>query len=151
MLFLLKYLKFLCRYIIQTWLPAASQIPAQLLNKGYKLILSTKDKWYLDHGFWGNTVYHSWKIAYDNKLPRHSNVLGGEAAMWSEKVDEQSLDMKVWPRTAAVGERLWSNPKWGANAAEQRFENFRERLVKFDIRADVTSPYYCYQNDQACS
>lgn len=49
-----------------------------LAAKGYKLVISTKDSWYLDHGFWGTTVYHNWQTVYSNRLPAHENVLGGE-------------------------------------------------------------------------
>merc|ERR1719240_2112745 len=58
-------------------------------------------------------------------------VLGGEGCMWGETVDGSDQEFTVWPRMAAVAERLWSDPPASAdlNEVRTRLEGFRCLLL----------------------
>ena len=66
-------------------------------------------------------------------------VLGGETCMWGETVDASDVEQTVWPRAAAVAERLWSpqNVTSVANA-QARIAYFRCLLNERGIAA---APY----------
>ncbi|XP_055389854.1 chitooligosaccharidolytic beta-N-acetylglucosaminidase [Condylostylus longicornis] len=138
------------RYIIQTWVGADLPLNTELLQKGYRIIVSTKDAWYLDHGFWGQTTYYNWKRVYQNQIPRDSGVLGGEVCMWSEFVDEQTLDGRIWPRAGAAAERLWSDPRVLESDLEPRFLRYRQRLITRGVDPDAVVPKYCELNEGEC-
>lgn len=51
---------------------------------------------------------------------RISQILGSEVTSWSELTDETTLDKILWPRSSALGERLWADPDTNYRGAEFR-------------------------------
>jgi hexosaminidase len=92
--------------IIHSWRGAKSLYDAA--QRGYQGILS--QPYYLDHMKSSEEYYLADPLPPASGLtPEQSKlVLGGEACMWGEHVNELSIDSRIWPRTAAVAERLWS-------------------------------------------
>lgn len=80
----------------------------------------------------------------------HFIKIGSETALWSEQADDQSLDGRLWPRSVALAERLWSDPSTGFRAAEPRILLQRERLVENGIRCESLQPEWCLQNEDSC-
>jgi hexosaminidase len=77
-------------------------------KQGYSGILSAG--YYLDHMDSAAEHYRVDPVPAGSDLtPDQAKlILGGEACMWSEYIDPQTIDSRIWPRTAAIAERLWS-------------------------------------------
>ncbi|RZF47974.1 hypothetical protein LSTR_LSTR017471 [Laodelphax striatellus] len=159
-------------YIIQVWTTANDERIKMLAKKGYRMIFSNHDALYLDCGFGGWVTdgnnwcspYKTWQQIYSNDMSAIlKNVTGSEyspemeqlaygasATIWTEEIDEHSLDGRVWPRLAALAERLWTNPSTPWQEAEFRFLHHRERLVRQGIHPEALQPQWCRQNEGDC-
>jgi hexosaminidase len=93
--------------VIQSWRGQASL--AQAAAQGYHGILS--NGYYLDLG-WSAARHYAVDPASGpaaNLTPeQQQSILGGESCMWSEYVNPENIDSRIWPRNAAIAERLWS-------------------------------------------
>ncbi len=93
--------------LIQSWRgPTALAAAARQGNRG---ILSTG--YYVDLNQSAAQHYLADPLAGEGASltpEQRERVLGGESAMWSEFVTSENMDNRIWPRTAAIAERLWS-------------------------------------------
>jgi len=93
--------------VIQSWRGQASLAKAAKL--GYRGILS--NGYYLDLGWSAARHYAADPMSGDaaNLSPEEKQrILGGESCMWAEYVSPENIDSRIWPRNAAIAERLWS-------------------------------------------
>jgi hexosaminidase len=93
--------------VIQSWRGQASL--AQAAKQGYRGILS--NGYYLDLGWSAARHYAVDPMSGDAaNLSREEKqrILGGESCMWAEYVSPENVDSRIWPRNAAIAERLWS-------------------------------------------
>jgi len=76
---------------------------------------------------------------------QRKNLLGGEACMWTEAADSVTLESRIWPRTGAIAEKLWSPSQLTDDSSDMyrrllvlnellgtlglRHRSYRERLV----------------------
>jgi hexosaminidase len=78
-------------------------------KNGYKTVLS--NGYYIDLMLSLESHYKNDPIPKNSVLTpdEKARILGGEAVMWSELVTSLNIDSRIWPRTAAIAERLWSD------------------------------------------
>jgi hexosaminidase len=81
---------------------------ARAARLGYDGILA--NGYYLDLNLSTASHYLPDPLPAGSDLPEEArrHILGGEACMWSEMVVPETIDSRIWPRAAAVAERLWS-------------------------------------------
>lgn len=90
--------------VVQVWGAMGTKHPSplEIAEKGNPVLISK--------GFYLDYFYPAYFHYLNPNIPAATNLnlLGGEAALWAELVDENSFETRAWLRTAAVAERLWS-------------------------------------------
>jgi hexosaminidase len=93
--------------VVQSWRGQKSL--AEAARQGYMGILSFG--YYLDHILPASFHYKVDPMEGETAgltEEQKSRILGGEACMWAEYVTPENVDSRIWPRAAAIAERLWS-------------------------------------------
>jgi len=128
--------------VIEVWMD--EQTLLQVANAGKGAILAYG--WYLDH------LNDNW-VDFYTKEPFNSQdwnptntkmVLGGEACAWGEQINFANFDTRVWTRTSATAERLWS-PK-EINVPYQAAPRLMQHICRLNSRgiyAEPISPGTC--------
>ncbi|HWA87129.1 MAG TPA: family 20 glycosylhydrolase [Opitutus sp.] len=119
--------------VIQSWRGPASLAVAA--KQGYAGILSSG--YYIDlmHPASSHYIVDPLPAGLGLTPAQAKLVLGGEATMWGEWVGPETIDSRIWPRTAAIAERLWS-PRDVTDIADmyRRLALVNERLSEAGTR-----------------
>jgi hexosaminidase len=113
-----------------------------------------------DGGDWCSP-YKTWQRIYNYDFTENltttemSRIIGAEAPLWSEQVDDTVVSSKIWPRAAALAELVWSgnrdvNGNKRTTELTQRILNFREYLLANGVKAAPLVPKYCLKHPHAC-
>ncbi|KAI2853144.1 CAZyme family GH20 [Aspergillus niger] len=105
--------------------------------------------------------YKTWQRIYDYDFTQNltvtqaQHIVGAEAPLWSEQVDDVTVSSQFWPRAAALAELVWSgnrdeNGRKRTTLMTQRILNFREYLVANGAQAQALVPKYCVQHPHTC-
>lgn len=93
--------------VVQSWRGQASL--AQAAKLGYRGLLSSG--YYLDL-MWPASRHYAVDPMGDAAATlspeEQKRILGGESCQWAEWVTPENVDSHIWPRNAAIAERLWS-------------------------------------------
>lgn len=107
---------------------------ATAAKNGYNTILS--NGYYVDLMQPASEHYIVDPMPKNNTLTseERKRVLGGEATMWSELATSETLDSRLWPRTAAIAERFWSSEEIkDISSMYNRLETISFRLEELGI------------------
>ena len=119
---------------------------ARVTAAGLRVILSAP--WYLNYIHYGvdwQPFYEAEPTAFPGSTAQKQLVLGGAACMWTEFVDGSELVPRLWPRAAAVAERLWSAKETrDLTDARIRLQRHQCFLQQRGIRVEpINGPSHC--------
>jgi len=126
--------------VIQSW--RGSESLAEAARQGYRGLLS--NGYYLDLMWSAQRHYLNEPISgAAASLPpeQQKKILGGEACMWAEFVSAENIDSRIWPRNAAIAERLWS-PQTTTDVASmyRRLEEVSRKLDWLGLNHNTEYP-----------
>ncbi len=93
--------------VIQSW--RGKEFLSKAAQTGFYTVLS--NGYYIDLSHTAIQHYLNDPLPAEATMPQEERkyVLGGEATMWAELVTQENVESRIWPRTAAIAERFWSD------------------------------------------
>jgi hexosaminidase len=125
--------------VIQSW--RGQQSLADAARQGYRGLLSYG--YYLDLMQPASVHYAIDPLgnsAAALSQEEQQRILGGEGCMWAEFVSPENIDERIWPRAAAIAERLWSpQPARDVDSMYSRLHSVSDQLDWMGLMHRVSS------------
>jgi hexosaminidase len=111
---------------------------ADIARRGYAGILSFG--YYLDQMQTSSFHYGMDPLGRDTDSltsGEKERIWGGEACMWAEFVTPDNIESRIWPRAAAIAERLWSS------AGQTDVRSMYDRIEYLDRDLEIQGLQHC--------
>jgi len=120
--------------VIQSWRGLDSL--AEAVRKGHQSVLSSGYYIDLNQSAAEHYMVDPLGVGTATLTPAEkARVLGGEATMWTDIVSDENMDNRIWPRTAAIAERLWSpQALQEIDSMYQRLAIVSQKLTYYGLR-----------------
>ncbi|XP_052231450.1 uncharacterized protein LOC127844929 isoform X1 [Dreissena polymorpha] len=132
--------------IIQVWLGGMEEVE-RAISLGMNVIYSTC--WYINYIEYGTKWIKYYQCdpadsSYGFRIDE-SKVLGGEACLWGEYLDNENYMTTLWPAASAAAERLWSSKDVrDIEKAATRLQEHRCRMLGRGLPvSQISGPDYC--------
>ncbi|CAL8098779.1 unnamed protein product [Calicophoron daubneyi] len=131
--------------IIHVWKPEWKSEMKRVTEAGFKVLFSSC--WYLSHISYAEdwlAHYRCDPADFNGTETEKSRIIGGEAAMWGEYVDDTNLFSRSWPRGASVAERLWTKGELDSKEFSPRLDRLTCQMIRRGWNAEpVNGPGFC--------
>lgn len=125
--------------VVHVWTGDRQALLANVTNSGLPALLSSC--WYLDHlatgGDW-KKFYGCEPTDFPGTVKQKQLLLGGEACMWAEVVDNGNVLQRIFPRVSAPAEKLWS--PYSVNDIDEAAKRLEEHTCRMKARGISAQP-----------
>jgi hexosaminidase len=126
--------------VVQSWRGMDGAVAAT--RAGHDAIVSPTSHAYFDYALRTTDleqVYSFEPVPVALKSAEAARILGGEAAMWTERAPQSVIEEKIHPRLLAMAEVLWTPP------LQRNFFLFRRRVQEYYPRLDSLGVRYGFE------
>lgn len=129
--------------VIMAWQTDGTEQQSKSVKDSLNIIMCPKDPCYFDFGYIRNSIrkVYEWEPVNRETAQNAYRVLGGQACLWTEFVDDDAdMQRMLFPRACAIAETLW------LEQGRKSWKDFKKRLSTITKMLDKMN--VAYFNDE---